>query len=97
MNKVYLVITEYDWFYDSHDMDIEIFDTLESAKQFLELQGDIILDKRKEEYIDSGIMTKSEVIENYVKIIKRNGYINIFAEDEYEIDIYIKEKDVMSI
>lgn len=97
MNKVYLVITEYDWFYYEKDMNIEVFQSLESANRFLELQGDIILDQRKQDYIESGDMTELEDIKDYVDITKKNGYIDIYAEDEYDIQIYIKEKDVMSI
>jgi hypothetical protein len=97
MNKVYLVITEYNWFYDDNDIKIEVLDSLESAKRFLELQGDIILDQRKEEYVESGDLTESEKIEDYINVMRKSDYIDIYAEDEYSIQIYIEARDVMSM
>jgi hypothetical protein len=97
MNKVYLVITEYNWIYDDNDIKIEVLDSLESAKRFLELQGDIILDQRKEEYVESGDLTESEKIEDYINVMRKSDYIDIYAEDEYSIQIYIEARDVMSM
>ena len=85
MRKVWLIVKDGDWFYGDRENEIDVFNSLESAQAFFREYTDIIRDDLIREYSDDEI--DETTAENY-------HYF--YVEDECAIEMYIKEKDVMS-
>jgi hypothetical protein len=91
MNKVYVVLREEDWFYDDKYSYINVFNSLESAKTYLEEYSEIFLSKLEDEY--GGDFYDDVEINKY----NIDNAVTIYMEDSYYIRISIEEHDVMSM
>ena len=91
MNKVYVVLREEDWFYDDKYSYINVFNSLESAKTYLEEYSEIFLSKLEDEY--GGNFYDDVEINKY----NIDNAVTIYMEDSYYIRISIEEHDVMSM
>ena len=85
MRKVWLIIKDGDWFYGEREYDIDVFNSLESAQAFFKEYTDIIRDDLMMDYPGE-----------YVEIRTSENYKYFYIEDTCGIEMYIKEKDVMS-
>lgn len=93
MNKVYVLLREEDWFYDEKYSYVDVFDSLESAKEYFEVFLEVILRELEEDYGES-----DEPFMDVVEINKYDdGVVTIFMEDAYYIKISIEEHNVMSM
>ncbi len=94
--KVWLIVKEEDWFNDSKYTDIDVFNDIESAQQFFEVYKDIILNELRERHEDNeDVYTFEECVEIRERKDKDKRSISMHMEDDYYIEIYIIEKDVM--
>ena len=95
MNKVYIILKEENWFYDEfYDgkyASLNVFDTIESARNYFKVYIEAILDELEENYGDDDFYEMIE-IDKYDEDI-----ISIEMEDNYYIRISIKEYNVMSM
>ncbi len=95
--KVWLIVKEEDWFHDSKYTDIDVFNDIESAQQFFEVYKDIILNELRERYeYHEDAYTFEECVEINETKDKDERYISMHMEDDYYIEVYIMEKDVMT-
>lgn len=85
MRKVWLIIKDGDWFYGEREYDIDVFNSLESAQAFFKEYTDIIRDDLMMDYPDEEI-----------EVTTAENYQYFYIEDACGIEMYIKEKDVMS-
>ena len=97
--KVYLIIKEEDWYYDDKYIDIDAFEDLGSAQRFFEVYKDILLNDLRERFEDRE--DESYNFEDEVEIHEVNRdrgmkYVSIHMEEDYYIELYIIEKDIMS-
>ena len=85
MRKVWLIVKDGDWFYGEREYDIDVFNSLESAQAFFKEYTDIIRDDLATDYPD-----------DYIDETTAENYHHFYIEDTCGIEMYIKEKDVMS-
>ena len=85
MRKVWLIVKDCDWFYGERENEIDVFNSLESAQAFFKEYTDIIRDDLMIEYPDEEI-----------EVTTAENYHFFYIEDTCGIEMYIKEKDVMS-
>ena len=106
MNKVYLVITNYNWYCEDYRVKVEAFDSLENAKEYLKIYSDITFEHLKERVIGNlDIEDEDSIeeynIEDYIDVCKIDdtyiSYNVAYVEDDYETIIYIEEKDIMTM
>ena len=88
MRTVWLIIKDEDWFYGDKNYDVDVFDTLESANAFFKDYVNIIRDQLK---YDIGPDAEDDIEET-----ANENYHCFYVEDMCSIEIYIKEKDIMS-
>ena len=86
MRRVWIIVKDEDWFYGERTYDIDVFDSLESAVAFFKDYVGIIRDN-----IDKECDVVDEIDETTAE-----NYHYFYVEDMCGIEMYIKEKDVMS-
>ena len=95
MNKVYVVLKEEDWFYDDKYSYINVFNSLESAKTYLQEYLEVMLAELEDDY-GEGFQDDIE-INDYRKDGDSEDVVSVFMEDAYYIRLSIEEHDVMSM
>lgn len=85
MRKVWIIVKDCDWFYGEREYDIDVFNSLESAQAFFKDYTDIIRDDLTTDYPD-----------DHIDETTAENYLFFYIEDTCGIEMYIKEKDVMS-
>ena len=95
MNKVYVVLKEEDWFYDDKYSYINVFNSLNSAKTYLEEYLEVMLAELEDDY-GEGFQDDIE-INDYRKDGDSEDVVSVFMEDSYYIRLSIEEHDVMSM
>ena len=95
MKKVYVVLKEEDWFYDDKYSYINVFNSLDSAKTYLQEYLEIMLAELEDDY-GEGFQDDIE-INDYRKDGDSEDVVSIFMEDSYYIRLSIEEHDVMSM
>ena len=95
-NNVWLVIKEEDYYYDNKYYNIDVFETEEDAKRYLEEYVDILLYELESDYNDSRI-EDDWPFEEAVEITKREYEVSIFLDDCYYISLDIEKKEVMKM
>lgn len=95
-NNVWLVIKQEDYFYDDKYCNIDVFETEEDAKRYLENYVDILLYELENDYNDRKRET-DWTFEEAVEINREEYYVNIYLDDFYYITIEIERKEVMKM
>lgn len=95
-NSVWLIIREEDYFYDDKYYNIDVFETEEDAKRYLEDYVDILLYELESDYNDYR-GEEDWTFEEAIEIKKEKNYVNIFLDDRYYITLDIEKKEVMKM
>ena len=95
-NNVWLVIKQEDYYYDDKYYGIDVFETEEDAKRYLEDFTDILIYELENDYNDRKRET-DWTFEEAVEIERKENYVNIYLDDFYYITIEIEKKEVMKM
>ena len=95
-NTVWLVIKEEDYYWDDRYYNVDVFETEEDAKRYLENYVDILLYELEKDYNDRKRET-DWTFEEAVEINREEYYVNIYLDDFYYITIEIERKEVMKM
>ena len=95
-NNVWLVIKQEDYYYDDKYYGIDVFETEEDAKRYLEDFTDILIYELENDYNDRKRET-DWTFEEAIEINREEYYVNIYLDDFYNISIEIEKKEVMKM
>ena len=95
MNKVYIILKEEDWFYDDKYSSVTVFNSLESAKIYLQEYLEVMLAELEDDY-GEGFQDDIE-INDYRTDGDPEDVVSVYMEDSYYIRLSIEEHDVMSM
>lgn len=95
-NNVWLIIKEEDYYYDDKYYNVDVFETEEDAKRYLEDYVDILLYELENDYNDKKRET-DWTFNEAVEIERKENYVNIYLDDFYYITIEIERKEVMKM
>ena len=95
-NNVWLIIKEEDYYYDDKYYNVDVFETEEDAKRYLEDYVDILLYELENDYNDKKRET-DWTFNEAVEINREEYYVNIYLDDFYYITIEIERKEVMKM
>ncbi len=94
MNKVYVVLREEDWFYDDKYSFVDVFDSMDSAKTYLNEYLEVMLNDLEQDYGED--FNDNIEIDRYDES-DSNYAVTVHMEDSYYIRLSIEEHDIMSM
>ena len=97
MNKVWVLIREEDWFYDDKYTHLDVFETLEDARNYMAEYLEILLFQLETDYRDSDSFYEDIDINDYRMHEKREDVVTLYMDDAYFITLGIEEKEIMKM
>ena len=96
-NKVWVLIREEDWFYDDKYTYLDVFETLEDARNYMAEYLEVLLFELETDYSDSDSFYEDIDINDYRMHEKREDVVTLYMDDAYFITLGIEEKEIMKM
>ena len=95
-NKIYLLVVEWDNFYDTPEFDSYAFSDLDSASIYMEN----LIDSIKIDFMERfDCETEDQLLNEYLEItdLTRGAFLHksLYVEDDCDVHVYIQEKSLM--
>ena len=97
MNKVWVLIREEDWFYDNKYTYLDVFETLEDARNYMTEYLEVLLFELETDYSDGNSFYEDIDINDYRMHEKREDVVTLYMDDAYFITLGIEEKEIMKM
>ena len=92
MNHAYLLVVEYDNFYDAKYFDSYLFETEIDAIEYMQ----DLIESYKVEFSENYDCSIDELMRDYIEVTNEsNIYVNWHMEDSCNIEFYIQEKPLL--